>query len=196
MMKCKWSMDGQIVGSLLLLSECRYVQWRGPQQPFGARAPIFLDYHLYTPCRCPARPGHDKQKFMLACTFIASLVKPLVAATAVHREREQQHHHQTTSPPHQHHLLLLLRRRTGPTEHQLRSSFCSSCRCSRVFLFRLTMTTRHLHTAVSVIVAACHLQLIHIHNLISSIYIVIVWAFLMYKHIPLQFINSFILSAL
>lgn len=122
MMKCKWSMVGQIVGSLLL-SECRYVQWRGPQQPFGARAPIFLDYHLYTPCRCPARPGHDKQKFMLACTFIASLVKPLVAATAVHREREQQHHHhhQTTSPPHQHHLLLLLRRQATRTDRTNRA---------------------------------------------------------------------------
>lgn len=76
-------------------------------------------------------------------------------------------------PPH--HLPRHLHHQHQPEELARGSSFCSPCCCR---LFRLTMTTtRHLHTAVSVLVTvvaapvpACHLQLIHIHNLISFIY--------------------------
>lgn len=120
MMKCKWSMDRQIVGStaphtlsshllLLLLfdqawPECRSVGMyneKAPSSHLEREPPSFLII-IYTPLlpvgltgllvALPVVPPPafrssiqtaDK-KFMLACTFIASLVKPLVAATTLH----------------------------------------------------------------------------------------------------------------
>lgn len=118
MMKCKWSMDRQIVGSLALcsalpclglcsaLSVClscsrlvsevsvvaTYNENTAPSSHLERASPhlswlSFIIRCLCLPpcCELPTKGDDDdsgyKKKFMLACTFIASLVKPLVAAT-------------------------------------------------------------------------------------------------------------------
>lgn len=168
MMKCKWcrwtARDSKYyhlgrVSECQSTAECGGTMKRPPAATIWSEPPSFLIIIHSLPAQHCTALNCDNKKFMsVACTFIASLV---VRAACCHWLTT------ATSPSSYFIFSLQLLIIFINTEHRDVLHF--------VVLYNDNIK-RHLHTvavAVAVLLplsVACHLQLIHIHNLISFIY--------------------------